>query len=52
VRIDLNELAKGGTFPPIELDRVQSFHLVAYSDRPQTVTVHRIALAEKKSIDP
>src|SRR5262249_20645618 len=37
VRIDLNELARGGSFPPIELDRVQSLHLVAYSDREYSV---------------
>jgi len=48
VRIDLAELAKGGSFPPIELDRVQSLHLVAYSNRPQTVTVHRVALSGRK----
>jgi hypothetical protein len=46
VRIDLNELAMGGNFPPIELARVQSLHLVAFSDRAQTVIVSRIALTD------
>jgi hypothetical protein len=48
VRIDLGELSRGGDFPPIELHRVQSFHLVAYSDRPQSIVVHRIALTDRK----
>lgn len=48
VRIDLAELARGGDFPPIELNRVQSFHLVAYSDERQSITVHRIALADRR----
>jgi hypothetical protein len=48
VRIDLNELARGDGFPPIELNRVQSLHLVAYSDRPQTVVVHEIRLSDPR----
>ncbi|MCU0876368.1 MAG: hypothetical protein MUF06_01065 [Pirellulaceae bacterium] len=47
VRIDLGELARGGNFPPIELDRVQSFHLVAFSDRSQSIIVHRISLSDR-----
>ncbi len=49
VQIDLNELAKGGDFPPIELHRVQSLHLVAFSDRPQSIIVRRIALTDPKA---
>ena len=48
VQIDLNELAQGGNFPPIELHRVQSLHLVAFSDRPQSIIVRRIALTDRK----
>jgi hypothetical protein len=48
VRIDLAELARGGDFPPIELHRVQSFHLVAFSNRRQAIVVHRIALTDRK----
>jgi hypothetical protein len=48
VKIDLNELAQGGAFPPIELHRVQSLHLVAFSDEPQSIVVRRIALADRK----
>jgi hypothetical protein len=48
VRIDLNELARGGNFPPIELNRVQSLHLVAFSDRPRVVIVRHIALTDLK----
>jgi hypothetical protein len=51
VRIDLAELARGGKFPPIELDRVQSLHLIAYSDQPRAVRVARIALSGKVSRD-
>ena len=48
VQIDLNELARGGNFPPIELHRVQSLHLVAVSDRPQSIIVRRVALTGRK----
>jgi hypothetical protein len=48
VRIDLAELARGGNFPPIELDRVQSLLLVAYSDQQRTIRVKRIALANPR----
>lgn len=44
VRIDLSELERGGRFPPIELERIQSFHLVAFSDRPRVVDLSRIRL--------
>jgi hypothetical protein len=48
VEIDLAELARGGNFPPIELDRVQSLHLVAYDDLPRTVLVWPIRLTGRK----
>ena len=48
VRISLADLARGGNFPPIELDRVQSLHMVAYDSQPRSVTVHRISLAGLK----
>ena len=47
VRIDLGELARGGDFPPIDLSRVQSLHLVAYSDQPHRVTLKRIELTQR-----
>ena len=49
VRIDLAELARGGSFPPIDLARVQSLHLVAYSDRVQIVELSRIELTGRKT---
>lgn len=45
VRIDLSDLERGGRFPPIELDHIQSLHLVAYSEHHQIVDLHRIQLA-------
>lgn len=48
VRIDLDELARGGKFPPIELHRVQSLHLVAYSKQPHRVILKRIELTGRK----
>lgn len=52
VRIDLEELARGGSFPPIDLTRVQSLHLVAYSDRVQIVELSRIELTGRKVTRP
>lgn len=53
VRIDLSELERGGRFPPIDLQHIQSLHLVAYSEHPQVVDLHRIQLAGSLSIlDP
>jgi hypothetical protein len=48
VRIDLDELARGGEFPPIDLHRVQSLHLVAYSKQPHLVILERIELTGRK----
>ena len=44
VSIDLRELERGGSFPPIDLKRVQSFHLVVYSDQPRTIAISPIEL--------
>ena len=53
VRIDLSELERGGRFPPIDLQHIQSLHLVAYSEHLQVVDLHRIQLACELSIlDP
>jgi hypothetical protein len=49
VRIDLDELARGGAFPPIELHRVQSLHLVAYSGQQHRVVLKRIELTGRKT---
>jgi hypothetical protein len=50
VEIDLNDLARGGDFPPIELDRVQSLHLQVYDDQPRTVRLGPIRLEGHKPI--
>jgi hypothetical protein len=47
VRIDLAELERGGSFPPIDLSRVQSLHLVAYSEHPREILLSRIRLADE-----
>jgi hypothetical protein len=52
VRIDLAELARGGSFPPIDLSRVQSLHLVAYSDQAHVVELTRIELTGRKTNSP
>lgn len=52
VRIDLAELARGGSFPPIDLSRVQSLHLVAYSDQSHSVELSRIELTGRKTNSP
>jgi hypothetical protein len=49
VRIELSELARGGNFPPIELDRVQSLHLIGFDDQPRTLLLEPIRLTGKKS---
>ncbi len=45
ISIDLDELARGGTFAPVHTSKVQSIHLVSY-DRSETKTVyiHRVYL--------
>jgi len=48
VEIDLADLERGGDFPPIELDRVQSLHLEAYDDQPRTVRIGAIRLEGRK----
>jgi hypothetical protein len=48
VSIDLRALERGGSFPPIDLQRVQSFHLVAYSDRPRTIEISPIELRQTR----
>jgi hypothetical protein len=45
VRIDLDELQRGGRFPPIDLQHVQSLHLVAYGEQSRIVVLERIELA-------
>jgi hypothetical protein len=49
VHISLDELRRGGPFPPIDLRHVQSFHLVAYGDEPRTVDIRRIALSGSRA---
>ena len=48
VEIELADLARGGDFPPIELDRVQSLHLVAYDNAPRSIRLSPIRLSGKK----
>jgi hypothetical protein len=51
IEIDLSDLARGGSFPPIELDRVQSLHLEAYDDQPRTMRLGTIRLEGRKPMD-
>ncbi len=51
VEIDLEELARGGNFPPIELDRVQSLHLEAFDDQPRIMRVGPIRLEGHKPVN-
>ncbi len=50
IEIDLADLARGGDFPPIELDRVQSLHLQVYDDQPRTVLLGPIRLEGHKPL--
>jgi len=49
VRINLSELQRGGNFPPIELEQIQSLHLVACSESQQVVELHQIQLSGRLS---
>jgi hypothetical protein len=44
VAIELADLARGGDFQPIELDRIQSLHLIAFDEQPRTMKVGTIRL--------
>ena len=45
VTIDLEALARGDEFSPIDLTRIQSFHLVVRgTGAPQSVLIHRVYL--------
>ena len=37
VVIDLDDLRRGGRFPPIDMRRIQSFHLVAFDNKPRDI---------------
>lgn len=50
VRIDLSELQRGGRFPPIDLQHIQSLHLVAFSERRQVVELHQLQLTGPSSV--
>lgn len=49
VSIDLRDLERGANYPPIELHRVQSLHLVGFDDEPRTILLKSITLTGKRS---